>query len=668
MKNISIVARLYMGFGLICLIVASWGTINWWTMTQMDVRIRAISQDALPLQRQSADTAMASLRIGKQVLDLLELKNQERVAVNYDRIRQTIVDERASAQAIVSRFKYYPQEVGLTQSLDALDDEFSALEIQTGELQQLLVTSLEVNSKVKEGVSAFLLSASEIKQSVIQNSRKQAAEDIYVADLVSEVMNRFANIEFVILNIINTDDPQKLAELVELIRFNSKAFDGDVSDLIEEVPGLAFIDDQKTMFLDNINSEQGVVSQYYAYRKNLDLINQTKLSVMDRIDAIDAIMREAVAAGETKIIHASTKLERFVASSTSLIFVLVPLALACSLLISYLLARLINRPLQDTTRQLASMASGDYSNSMSENYSGEFRQLSASVNTLVREMESVITELQRSSTELAEVSVANQGVSVTVKEGLEQQNGELSSAASALTQMEAAVTEVAQVTQHSQDLAQQVTKDVNRGQQVMLESLDNIDSLSEQMQHTSGVVANLARSVDEIDSIRKVIEEVANRTNLLALNAAIEAARAGENGRGFAVVADEVRQLATQTTHSTDSIRDMIASLQAESQQAVSAMQQSQALLVDSKQQINQTSESMSSIRGQVTEISASSMQISSAISQQQQATVEVTGNVTIISSASATNFTHIEELAGNGILLGNRIVQTDELIKRFKV
>jgi methyl-accepting chemotaxis protein len=99
-----------------------------------------------------------------------------------------------------------------------------------------------------------------------------------------------------------------------------------------------------------------------------------------------------------------------------------------------------------------------------------------------------------------------------------------------------------------------------------------------EMQEKVDAIATRSLSLGEqsqtIGQILELINGIAEQTNLLALNAAIEAARAGEAGKGFAVVAAEVRKLAERSIASTESVKSIVASVQAETNATIMATEQ----------------------------------------------------------------------------------------------
>ncbi len=67
---------------------------------------------------------------------------------------------------------------------------------------------------------------------------------------------------------------------------------------------------------------------------------------------------------------------------------------------------------------------------------------------------------------------------------------------------------------------------------------------------------------DNVSQVITTITKVANRINLLSLNAAMEAEKAGEHGKGFSVVASEIRKLADQTAVAVIDIEEIIGAVQ----------------------------------------------------------------------------------------------------------
>ncbi len=144
---------------------------------------------------------------------------------------------------------------------------------------------------------------------------------------------------------------------------------------------------------------------------------------------------------------------------------------------------------------------------------------------------------------------------------------------SSMNEMDVSIDQVQSNANETARLSEEVAQDAERGAESILKTIGEIYRIKESSQEAVAVISNLGSRIDAIGQILNVIDEVAEQTNLLALNAAIIAAQAGEHGKGFAVVADEIKDLAERAGASTKEIADLIKTIQAESRNAIQAVE-----------------------------------------------------------------------------------------------
>ncbi|MBE7213640.1 methyl-accepting chemotaxis protein [Shewanella benthica] len=271
---------------------------------------------------------------------------------------------------------------------------------------------------------------------------------------------------------------------------------------------------------------------------------------------------------------------------------------------------------------------GDLTRRLSIKGEDEIAQLGCSFNLFVEKLQFIIGDVA-SATGKMKLAALNINEQTKVMSGqLINHNNETDQVVTAINEMSATASEVAQNTSLVADATLAATSDVAKAQECVDRSLTEVSSLMLKIDNAASNVKSLSEQSKKINSVLSVIGSIAEQTNLLALNAAIEAARAGEQGRGFAVVADEVRNLASRTQACTLEINEMLSQLHSLVSQAVKNMDDSQrscSRTVDSSRAI---SKSLGSVTSAVSSINDMSTQIATAATEQSSVTEEINRNV----------------------------------------
>ncbi|WP_371916126.1 methyl-accepting chemotaxis protein [Pseudomonas sp. URIL14HWK12:I9] len=249
-----------------------------------------------------------------------------------------------------------------------------------------------------------------------------------------------------------------------------------------------------------------------------------------------------------------------------------------------------------------------------------------------------------------------------------RQNDEVNQAATAVTEMSAAVDEVARNAAGAAEASRETEGLARMGIDNVAQTLVAIEKLSANVGSTATQVQTLSTRTQDITKVVEVIRAIAEQTNLLALNAAIEAARAGEQGRGFAVVADEVRALAHRTQQSTQEIEQMIGAIQNDSVHAARAMQDSRQMADDSNAVAQKANSSLEQIAQAITVINERNLLIATASEEQAQVAREIDRNLTSIRDLSTQSAAGASQTATASAEVSRLAVGLSRVVGEFTV
>ncbi|QAU44944.1 HAMP domain-containing methyl-accepting chemotaxis protein [Bradyrhizobium guangzhouense] len=230
------------------------------------------------------------------------------------------------------------------------------------------------------------------------------------------------------------------------------------------------------------------------------------------------------------------------------------------------------------------------------------------VGRIVETVSSASRELEASAGTLTSTASRSQQLSTTVAAASEEASANVQSVASATEELSSSVNEISRQVQESARIASEAVG---------------------QARGTTERVSELSRAANRIGDVVELINTIAGQTNLLALNATIEAARAGEAGRGFAVVASEVKALAEQTAKATGEIGQQISGIQSATQESVGAIKEISGT-------IERLSEISSTIAAAVEEQGAATGEISRNVQQAAHGTQQVSSNIAEVQQGAA--------------------------------
>jgi methyl-accepting chemotaxis protein len=298
----------------------------------------------------------------------------------------------------------------------------------------------------------------------------------------------------------------------------------------------------------------------------------------------------------------------------------------------------------------------------------EIGTLADSYNATVASLRRIVLQVQDAATEVMQTTTENEGYVEALSAEAARQATEIADALNQVETLAQVVNMVATNAEQAELMVQQAAQVVQEGDAAMDRTVDGIQAIRATVAETAKKVKHLGESSQKISTVVELISAFASQTNMLALNASIEASRAGEAGRGFAVVASEVRALAQRSAEATEEIRQLVAAIQAETNEVVVTMEAGTEQVVAGTKLVDETRQSLNKITAASSKISELVEAIAQATVVQSEATATVTHTMQDVAVVANHTSTGASQVASSFEKL-KQVAETLQVsIGRFKI
>ena len=253
------------------------------------------------------------------------------------------------------------------------------------------------------------------------------------------------------------------------------------------------------------------------------------------------------------------------------------------------------------------------------------------INYAVDELRHLVTTINDTTVQVAASTQETQATALQLAEAAGHQSDQINNASERINEIAVSIDQVSRNSTESADVAQRSVQIATEGAGVVRETIRGMDQIRDQIQETSKRIKRLGESSQEIGSVVELINDISEQTNILALNAAVQAASAGEAGRGFAVVADEVQRLAERTSNATRRIESLVQAIQADTNEAVSSMEQTTAEVVSGARLAEDAGTALGEIERVSHDLNQLIQNISGAAQKQSTAATDITETMGVI-------------------------------------